>query len=123
MAPVGVLVYGYDEVNADKIKVILDTILNEDTIILSASTKEDTTVDEILQKGPDRLFEEKEPKVMMMLGMEQEGVMSIVRNFPKDGSVPRPIFCTLTQHNIEWKFSYLIEYLLEEQREMMQQRG
>ena len=115
MPPIGVMIYGYNEGDADKIKVILDPILKDDVIILSASEKEDMLVDEILKKGPEPFFENKETKIMMFLGMEQEQVMSVVKDFPREGKPARPIFCTLTPNNINWKLEYLIEHLLEEE--------
>ena len=117
MAPVGLMLYGYGQVEADKVKVVVDSILSEDAIILSASLKEEMLVDDILAMGPDSSFEEKDPRIMMLLGMEQEQMQDVVHDFPKDGSISRPIFCSITPINITWKMSYLIEHLLEEQKQ------
>ena len=115
MTHTGFILYGYDNQEAVIIKNAVDRILQCDSIMISASKMEKNTIDEILQRGPVNEFEKGEETFMMLLGMEKESVMNVVKFFPKEG-VRRPIFCMLTKNNIDWSVEKLVKHLIDEQR-------
>lgn len=116
MDPLGTLLYGYSEAHAGPIVAALSAALGRKVDLISASGMEEHTVDEILGAGGSASFEEREVRVLMFLGFDDEGISLAMDSFPKGGDTPRPIFCGLTEENIRWKFSYLLEHLLEEHR-------
>lgn len=116
MHPLGILVYGYNKKNAQFIGESLGIILDREIFVISASQKEDMKITDILEKGPEDIFEDKEAKVIMFLAFSKEQIEMTLREFPDEGDLPRPIFCGLTNHNMGWHVSDLIEHLLEEER-------
>jgi hypothetical protein len=116
MNPLGILVYGYNEEDARFIGESLGHTLEQDIFVISASKKEDMTIGHILEKGPEDLFEDREPKIVVFLAFSKEQIDMTLREFPDREDLARPIFCGLTHHNIGWQLSHLIEHLLEEER-------
>ncbi len=116
MEPLGIMLYGYAEHQAIGITASLKELLGRDVIMISASGGEDETVEEILDSEGAAVFEEREDHVLMFLGFGESEISLAMDRFPKGGDIPRPIFCGLTEENHRWKFSYLLEHLLEEHR-------
>ena len=121
--PRGMLLYGYDEPSAAVIKTHMDEITGEDVLMVSASGQEGEKVRRILEKGPTTIFENKDEKVLMFINFDDSQTGAALKAFPKDERIPRPIFCGLTEHNIDWDLKDLIQHLLDEQRHFSQKRG
>ncbi len=116
MGDIGILLYGYSEAQAERITAHLGEVLGRDVALLSASGGEDTTIDSLLEMEGTARFEEREHRVLMFLGFDDALIARAMDCFPRDADLPRPIFCGLTEENHRWKFSYLLEHLLEEHR-------
>jgi hypothetical protein len=116
MKPLGILVYGYSEEDARFIGESLGHTLEQEIFVISASKKEALTIRDILEKGPEDLFEDRETKILVFLAFSKEQIDMTLKEFPVRDNLTRPIFCGLTHHNIGWHLSDLIEHLLEEER-------
>lgn len=116
MEAIGIVLYGYSEDMAGHILTFLKDAIGRDVTLVSASGREDDTVDEILDEDGAAVFEGREDRVLMFLGFDEREISLAMDRFPKGGEIPRPIFCGLTEENHCWKFSYLLEHLLEEHR-------
>ena len=121
MAALGLMVYGYSKDDADKIKASIDGILGEDTIVISATSKEPLTLTEILNRGPEESYADGEVKILVFIGFDDGQIHGVMGSLTTE--VKRPIFCTLTENNINWPFQVLIEHLLEEQRHWAERDG
>ena len=115
MEPLGILLYGYNNQDVTFIKQSLDNSLDEELIIISGSGKEKTKISQILEEGNNTNFEDKKNKILLFLGFEDAQVSAVLNNFPRTENLKRPIFCGLTEQNINWTLEYLIEHLLEEE--------
>ena len=113
--PIGILIYGYRKEDAFTIRAALDRALEESVFLISGSGKEEWVVLDILDKGPEDIFEAKEDKVVIFLAFTQDQIDAALRGFPEQG-IPRPIFCGLTMQNMQWKLNILIGHLKEEHR-------
>jgi hypothetical protein len=112
MTDLGLLFHGYDEESATTIGQTFSDELKRLIHIFGATGKGETTVQGILDSSM-KGFGDDEPKVMMLLGFEQDQIGVALKHFPD--AIPRPIFCGLTEENLTWKISHLTEHLLEEQ--------
>jgi len=115
MEPLGIMLYGYDQEHALMIKASLESVLEQDIVLLSASKREDVEVRDILE-SEEHDFEDNDPKILMFLGFNEDQIESAMNMFPKIEDMKRPIFCGLTEHNIQWKIDMLLEHLLEEEK-------
>lgn len=109
----GLLIYGYEKDDADIIYNKLSSLFEQPPFLKTASGKESETIETILDSSDDSFFEEDETKIVMFINMTDSSIQQILNSFPS--SVPRPIFCGLTQHNITWPFHELKTHLLKEQ--------
>ena len=116
METLGVLLYGYNLEDSKAIEQSLRTITNQDIIIVSGSKKEDLKIMDILDKGPEECYEDKENKILLFLGFSDSEVGAVLKEFPKSDTLVRPIFCGLTEENINWTLEYLVEHLIEEDK-------
>ena len=114
MQPLGIMVYGYSADQANRIRHSFDQLFSSKTVLISASGKEDLKVLDILEKGPEDLFEEKETKILVFLGFSETQIRQALQDFPAGKGLPRPIFCTLTEQNIHWPLQGLMEHLTDE---------
>lgn len=114
MQPLGILVYGYSAEQSDVIRRSFDCLFSAATIVISASGREDVQVLDILEQGPVDRFDEQETRILVFLGFSQEQIRQALQEFPSEGGLPRPIFCTLTEQNIHWPMRRLLEHLTEE---------
>jgi len=108
----GVMLYGFDENSALEIKWYLDKLAERDVMLISASGREGERVSSIIGEPGASSFENKQSKIMMFLGFEDRHIGPAMKAFPTE--LERPIFCALTEQNINWTLDYLIEHLLEE---------
>lgn len=115
----GIMMYGYRHEDARKIQAAIERAVEHPLIVISASGKENQLVADILDKDPEEFYEDKEAKIIMLLGFNERQVKACVRDFPSP-QVARPIFCSLTVHNIQWPMHQLIDHLKEEQRRWTQ---
>ena len=117
MEPLGILLYGYSENDSNVIKKSIDSLLGSDATIISGSNKVSMKLIEILEKGPEEnVFLDSKNKIFIFLGFDEEQINTVLNNFNKILALKRPIFCCLTEKNINWPLSNLIEHLLEEDR-------
>ena len=116
MEPLGVLVYGYSNEDAEVIKQSLFEILNEEVIIISGSNKENSKIIDILERGPENIFKDEDTKILLFLGFPEEKVGFVLKKFPPGELVKRPIFCGLTEQNINWTLKNLVDHLNEEDK-------
>ena len=114
MGDVGVMLYGYGEDDALLIHRTLEAALGEEMELISAARQEERVVSEILERADGVNFEEREVKVLMVLGFTDQQLDIALKGFPKAEGLPRPLFCVLNQHNTRWPLMHLIEDLLEE---------
>jgi hypothetical protein len=112
----GVMLYGYDRKWAQAIGSMLSKLLGEDVAVLSGSRREGVPISAIIGGESSSEFDDGDVKVMMFLGFDDAQVSAAVSGLPRDGSIPRPIFCAVTESNVKWPLSELIEHLLEEKR-------
>ena len=113
--PLGILLYGYDREAAFVLKEQMKTTMGTDITLLSASKREADIVMTVLET-PSEEFEDKESKILVFLGFDNEKISKVLDEFPKDGNIIRPIFCGLTEQNVSWPVSQLVEHLLEEDK-------
>lgn len=113
MSQLGILVYGYDQEQAMILHAHLEQLLETELYLFTATGKESMIIRDILNSGPDFYFGDRDIKVLIFLGFQQEQVGVVLGDFPV--GIPRPIFCGLTMYNIEWPVSQLLDHLLEEQ--------
>jgi hypothetical protein len=116
---IGIMIYGYHRDDALKIQAAIEPAVENPLIVISASGREDWLVADILDKSPEDLFEDKEAKIIMFLGFNEGQVKASLRDFPSP-EVTRPIFCSLTVHNMKWPLQHLIDHLQEEHRQWTQ---
>ena len=116
MEPVGILLYGYSNDESVVIQDLIEKAVNNKIVIISGSQKENSKVIDILEQGPTDDFEDKDNKILVFLGFSENQLENVLNLFPKNGEIKRPIFCGLTEQNINWTLDYLIEHLVEEDR-------
>ena len=114
MSELGILVYGYNEKDADLIRSSLSKILDTDVLILTASGLESEKVGNILEMCRNDKFEDKPVKILMFLGFDDSQINAVLKGFPKNEGLKRPIFCGLTENNVKWTFQELIDDLKQE---------
>ena len=73
-------------------------------------------ISDILESGDRENFKNNTNKILLFLGFGESQVRSVLSGFPKKDGISRPIFCGLTEQNIDWTMEYLIEHLLEEEK-------
>jgi len=116
MNELGLVFYGYNFKTVKKIINNLKKILDKKLFYISASGKEEKTVNEILKKEDNKIFSENEIKIIMFLGFNDDEITKTFHFFSDNkNEIPKPIFCILTIYNINWKFKDLINYLIEEE--------
>ena len=117
MQSAGVMICGYHQEDARTIKAFLDKALDTYVLMVSASQKADMKIIDILRKGPEECFIDEETKILMFLGFSEAQTHMVLKEFPADGGLKRPIFCTLTAQNQHWPLRELIDHLVAEHRQ------
>jgi len=115
MSRLGMLLYGYNEIDATKIGTFFENHFNETLTLISASGKEKEVLEQILS-ADSKNFEEKETNILMFLGFTKSEIDEVMQSFKNLEGINRPIFCILTEKNLKWSFEYLISHLLEERK-------
>ncbi|MFO8052324.1 MAG: DUF3783 domain-containing protein [Thermoplasmatota archaeon] len=109
MDPLGVMLYGFDRSSGESIVDYLSKTCGREVLLISGSGREEDKVMDILSDEEYREFEEKEdPKVVMFLGFDGPLIHASMDGFPALDGQQRPIFCTPTQENVNWKLSELL---------------
>ncbi|HNV94667.1 MAG: hypothetical protein APG08_00042 [Candidatus Methanofastidiosum methylothiophilum] len=116
-----IVVYGYSESDVLKLKEFIDTKLDVNLQIISASGKENIKVADIIERNENPFFEEKVEKVLMLLDFTDGEIRYLLHNFSTI-NIPKPLFCALTEHNFEWTFDKLILDLMEERKYFEEKR-
>jgi hypothetical protein len=114
MEQLGILLYGYEKTDAYIIKSAIETILNCELILISSSRKESQIVENILSDELYDTYEEKEVKMLMFLGFNDNQINLTLEKFPDPDKVSRPVFCGLTENNITWPLEKLLGHLIDE---------
>ncbi len=113
------LCYGF---NDQQLKNIITTI--SDTVFYNINGCEDIVIKDILDNMESYknsiLFNDKNDKIIMLVNFDNDNINNFLKQYPS--KVPRPMFCTLTEHNIKWKFEQLKKDLIEE-REYFRNRN
>ena len=110
-----IVVYGYSEEDVNKLKTFFDNKLDISLEISSASGKENIKIADIIESNENVFFEDKRDKVLMFLDFLDEEIRYLLYNF-SDINIAKPLFCVLTEHNINWNFDRLILDLIEERK-------
>ncbi|HOI77837.1 MAG TPA: DUF3783 domain-containing protein [Methanofastidiosum sp.] len=110
-----IVVYGYSEEDVNKLKTFFDNKLDISLEISSASGKENIKIADIIESNENVFFEDKQDKVLMFLDFLDEEIRYLLYNF-SDINIAKPLFCVLTEHNINWNFDRLILDLIEERK-------
>jgi hypothetical protein len=122
MAEIGIMVYGLDREEAETIRNSLEEINSQDVALISGCGREDHLVRDILEDEDYEHFQGKEdPRVVMFLGFDGPKINASIDNFPELKGA-RPIFCTPTEKNIEWKLDALLEDLMKEREYFRRKR-
>lgn len=109
------MVYGLTEEQALLIKQDLEAKLDLELRIVSASGKEDKVLCDVLSLDGEMLYEGREdPRIVMFLRFEGPWIHKALDGFPRIEGGTRPIFCTPTEHNVEWRVRDLIRDLMAE---------
>lgn len=117
LEPLGIFLYGYSEDDSKNIKSSLENKLKSEIMLISGSRKEHMRLMDILEKGPDENeFYDSENKILVFLGFDEGQINLVLQKFSTIESVTRPIFCGLTEQNVNWELKNLIEHLLEEEK-------
>ena len=116
----GLLLYGYNQKDAETIHEHISSILHRPLFLKSASGKENETIEMLLGHSDKSVFIPNETKILLFVNITDEELQQILTLFPS--TVKRPIFCGLTEHNILWPFSELKQHLLEEQAYWQKQK-
>ena len=115
MDELGLMLYGFSKDQSDVLKGTLEGLLGTHVTLISGSGKEDHLLLDVLEKEEALLFEERDdPRVVMFLGFDGPQIHTAMDNFPRFEGKKRPIFCTPTEENINWKLSVLLNDLMEE---------
>ena len=106
------LYYGFTLDDALLVRDTISDAIGEDIDTISASGEEDSTIEDVLDRMPDARFDDAPVRFMMFLGFDDEDISASIKAFPKISK--RPILCTLTENNLKWTVSALLEHLVEE---------
>jgi hypothetical protein len=117
--PIGILIYGYNQEDTLQIRIAFDQAVADSVFVISGSEKEDWLIVDILDQGPEDLYEDKDDKIVIFLAFSKEQVDAALNAFPSPG-VTRPIFCGLTIKNMQWPLRHLIGHLKEEHKQWTQ---
>jgi len=114
MADAGILVYGFPEDEACAVRGGFAAACGIEIDLLSASGSETQTVEMVLGAGGSGVYESRDDRFLMFLGFDD----TMIRRALDAYALPiRPIFCGLTENNLQWKVAYLMEHLCEERAE------
>ncbi len=122
-AELGVMLYGYDRAQALEVKMFLEALTGRRVSVFGGSGLGDARVSDIIEGEEGENFGAAEPRMLMFLGFDDAGIEAVLGALPRDGNLPRPIFCAPTENNMAWTLSYLLEHLLEERKYWSEMEG
>lgn len=108
----GVIVYGFSEDEAQKLKDYFNDGVSNEVRFFSADGCGEITVEEILMDDERTEFCHNDDHFLMFLGFEEYEIRKTLSDFPC--CIRRPVFCTLTESNYKWKIDHLHAHLMEE---------
>ncbi len=115
-----IISYGYEK---SDFQLIFDVMKEnfKDIELISKTGKKELTINKLLEDYEKGNFKniliDNTERFIMFLGFNQDEIQKALNIFPFTGN-KRPMFCGLTQHNIEWKQGYLLNHLIEEKTEL-----
>ena len=114
-----IVIYGYDSDQAEVIKDSLSKAMGGPVDIISADGREKDTVFAIIDGGPGGTFEARDDRICMFLGFDRDQLHEAILRFPVSEELARPIFCVLTESNVEWTVDRLIAHLIKEREQFV----
>jgi hypothetical protein len=114
--PLGILLYGYERSDGEMIRERLTDLSGRHVDMMDATGMEEKVLMEILDSEGADTYSDGETRILMFLGFDDDLLSLVIDGFPSNEGLKRPIFCTLTLENINWKFKDLMTDLLEEDR-------
>ena len=118
----GIMLYGYSKDQAGLIQNHLEALFEMPITVISGKGKESEVVAVIITDEHVNDFGEGSPKILMFLGFSDDEIKKTVDTFHSIVNVQRPIFCGLTEENMQWSLRMLIEHLEEEHRRWTNQK-
>ena len=125
LGPAAVLLCGFSTDVESRVKKVLENVgAREHRILFCTKAMVKQPLGKALQSEddsnraaePDRL-----PRTMVLSGMSGSQLKAFLSEFRSCG-LPRPIFASVTPHNLEFPVGKLLLELLNEQREMAKRR-
>jgi GTP-binding protein EngB required for normal cell division len=115
MADKHIVLYGYGEEKSKMIHEGLEKVLGFDIGFINAEGHEQETVQDIIEKAYNDKHEVRDLKILMFVDFADDDIEKAMDQFPKAKGLKRPIFCTKTDKNLDWKFEDLMDDLMEEE--------
>lgn len=106
------LFYGFNLNDALLIRDTISETLGTEIDTISATGEEASTIEDVLDRMSDGNFLNAPVRFLMFLGFSDEEISASIKAFPRVQN--RPILCTLTEKNMKWTVSYLLNHLIEE---------
>ncbi len=122
MGSYGILVYGYEHDAAQRIQQFISQLLKEPLLLMSATGQESKRVKQLLTNQDKEIFVDVSPKFVMFLGFSNDEIHISLDQFHLIQEVDRPIFCGLTQDNMDWTIKELLDHLVKEHQHWSQQQ-
>ena len=92
-----------------------DAIPSESELALRFGVSQGTVRKAIDEMAAENLLVRRQGKgTFVATHNDPRSFFRFLRLVPNEGGLPRPIFCTLTEQNIHWPMSRLVEHLTEE---------
>jgi len=111
------MIYGYDKDQAEVIKDALSKAIGGPVDVIGADGRTGDSVFAVIDDGPGGAFEVRDDQLCMFLGFDRDQMHEAIVRFPVSESLQRPIFCILTESNVEWTVEHLITHLIEERKQ------
>lgn len=113
-----ILLYGLDEIRAEVVCKIAKKYTENIHVVKNAELEE--TVIDILEKESDFSFDEiplKKLDLCMFAGFDKDNIFKFIDDLKKT-EIKRPVFATVTQNNLQWKFEKVLLDVNQEHLEM-----
>ncbi|MGA1847138.1 DUF3783 domain-containing protein [Deferribacter abyssi] len=117
MKNVKILVCGMGEIEFEALCKMCEKEKFDKPIIVFEGHK-NLLVKDLLRSQPD-VENKKATKERMILfnNMPQKEIIRFIEIYKKYG-FPKPLFCMVTEHNVEWSIEYLLSHLVKEREEV-----
>ncbi|KAA0258148.1 DUF3783 domain-containing protein [Deferribacter autotrophicus] len=112
-----ILVCGMGEIEFGALCKMCEKEKFDEPVIVFEGHK-DLLVKDLLKFQPD-VENKKATKERMILfnDMPQQEIIRFIETYKKYG-FPKPLFCVVTEHNVEWSIEYLLSHLVKEREEV-----